>query len=845
MAVKARAQITLSCVIDVQATYRYYLLQSSTLAKPSKPTVNPPTGSWNDAEPTYTAGSTNSLYFVDLTVFSDGTFAYSSVSLSSSYEAAKEAYNKAQAAQDTAQNAKDAIDNLEVSGRNLVIGTSGEWKSGNVTDITNSCHATFMLEDMNNKGLQAGDILQVSLDLKFSEDFAATGTGANSAYLQGTKNQGGTWAAISITGGKAESAIQSIIESESKEGHINTYIKVTADMIDGTYTGAWRLNIRFNYYKGTVYWRNQMVSKGNIEQMWTPAPEDIDAAISNAQTTADGKNSIFYQDTAPSTTGRKEYDIWFDTANGNKMYYFNGIAWTEKQFGTDAIADSTIVARLIASNTITGDKLVADSITAREIAAKTITANEIAANAITSAEIATGAVTADKISVTDLYAIGATIGGFSITSTKLYAGTAAGNMIAMQTGGTWAFAAGATSHSSYADAAFRVSHEGALYATKGGIGGWTLSDTGIYQSSAITTGIASTQYQVQLYSPATIASTTVALYVRQRDYDGAAYGSWTNNFYVRYDGYMYASKGKIGDLMLQSGYLRAQNTDATQYLTFRGVQSTATSPILYFGDKTSGSTVYPWRFNGDGSFKIGSLESMTGTGGANTAVHVTDVLVVDSGLELLADNIGGTPFIDFHYGEKYSTMTKDYTSRIYAGTAARLCIKPSYNYTSEVQILNEVSGEYRLVLRSDTNGTGFLGTTSYRWNTAFFTNAITASDRKLKNVLGDIDEAVDFVMSLKPYRYTFKDGDSGRVHMGLIAQDVAQTAKDLKMGDLALYQAAVVNEDGTESYYDESVPDEKLSWGLNYNELIAPLVAMIQAQEKRIQKLEQRITISL
>ena len=83
MAVKASALITLSSVTDVTSVTRYYLLQSSTLAEPSKPTANPPSGSWSDTEPTYTSGSTNSLYTVDLTVFSDGTWSYSSVSLSS------------------------------------------------------------------------------------------------------------------------------------------------------------------------------------------------------------------------------------------------------------------------------------------------------------------------------------------------------------------------------------------------------------------------------------------------------------------------------------------------------------------------------------------------------------------------------------------------------------------------------------------------------------------------------------------------------------------------------------------------------------------------------------------
>lgn len=95
MAVKAAGQITLTSVVDVSAVYRYYLLQSSTAAKPSTPVIFPPPGPWDDTEPTYTEGSTNSLYTVECTVFSDDSFLYSLVSLSSGYEAAKVAYNKA------------------------------------------------------------------------------------------------------------------------------------------------------------------------------------------------------------------------------------------------------------------------------------------------------------------------------------------------------------------------------------------------------------------------------------------------------------------------------------------------------------------------------------------------------------------------------------------------------------------------------------------------------------------------------------------------------------------------------------------------------------------------------
>ena len=112
MAVLARAQITLSAVVDIQAVYKYYKLQSSTSTKPSKPTsisTLPPSG-WTATEPTYTSGSTNTLYTVELTVFTDGSFSYADVMTDSSYEAAKAAYNKAVAAANAASAAQDDID---------------------------------------------------------------------------------------------------------------------------------------------------------------------------------------------------------------------------------------------------------------------------------------------------------------------------------------------------------------------------------------------------------------------------------------------------------------------------------------------------------------------------------------------------------------------------------------------------------------------------------------------------------------------------------------------------------------------------------------------------------------
>ena len=144
MAVKARAEITISRIVDVEKIVRYYLLQSSTAATPSKPTTTPPGGSWVTTEPAFSSGATKTLYFVDLTVMTNGTYSYSAVSKSSSYEAAKEAWNKANNAQNTANDANNKIDLAEKTGTggNLIKNGYGE-----LLDNTNFKNGTFTRGD--------------------------------------------------------------------------------------------------------------------------------------------------------------------------------------------------------------------------------------------------------------------------------------------------------------------------------------------------------------------------------------------------------------------------------------------------------------------------------------------------------------------------------------------------------------------------------------------------------------------------------------------------------------------------------------------------------------------------
>lgn len=75
------------------AEIRYYLLQSSILPIPEKPTTYPPPSTWTTTEPVYSHSNddSDSLYFVICTVYTNGEFKYSDVSKSSTYEGIRNA----------------------------------------------------------------------------------------------------------------------------------------------------------------------------------------------------------------------------------------------------------------------------------------------------------------------------------------------------------------------------------------------------------------------------------------------------------------------------------------------------------------------------------------------------------------------------------------------------------------------------------------------------------------------------------------------------------------------------------------------------------------------------------
>lgn len=198
-----------------------------------------------------------------------------------------------------------------------------------------------------------------------------------------------------------------------------------------------------------------------------------------------------------------------------------------------------------------------------------------------------------------------------------------------------------------------------------------------------------------------------------------------------------------------------------------------------------------------------------------------------------------------------------------------------------LQLGGDSRNEYGVVLRSNgtdeanafrpsvnagTTGHLYLGVANQKWRAVFAQNGtIQTSDRNAKHDITDLDpeKITAFIMGLKPSSYVFNDADSGRTHWGLISQDIEELFPQLGMTSMDF--AGFIKSPKTEDYYEdvpETVTDEETGeektvtrkelktrtvegeyiYSLRYDEFIAPLICMVQKQQKQIENLERRLS---
>ena len=384
------------------------------------------------------------------------------------------------------------------------------------------------------------------------------------------------------------------------------------------------------------------------------------------------------------------------------------------------------------------------------------------------------------------------------------------------------------------------------------IGGWSISDASISKAGFLPDG---KNYKVLMNAIPYSEGESVPY----NPMFGVIYDNdW--KFYVRSNGELFAKDANISGTISSSeinggsisignnfsvnnnGELFAENANITGTIS-------ATSGTLENMTIVDGINVSTMTETGERIYKFLSVEGYdTSFGKEYSLILGTDG---DENNHFTMINLRGMIQIDDDLYVNGKIETKNITTTWYPTHNSDFLdyveIKPNTNYD---KTLNITSNSGNIILLPDTNKSGYIGTTSgsaqfgeMRWYGLYCTVGVnTSSDRKVKENINAFDEknVKDFIMGLKPCTYVLKDSDGKRTRMGFIAQEVADVAHST-LGDLALFSAVVKNDDGSTGYYDPTVSDDKLSWGLYYEEFIAPLTAFVQYQQKTIEDLAKRI----
>ena len=154
--------------------------------------------------------------------------------------------------------------------------------------------------------------------------------------------------------------------------------------------------------------------------------------------------------------------------------------------------------------------------------------------------------------------------------------------------------------------------------------------------------------------------------------------------------------------------------------------------------------------------------------------------------------------------------------------------------------------------------TNDLGTTGNRWRTVWTNNALNISDERLKNSIEDSDLGLEFLNKLKPKKFKYNESKTPRYHYGFVAQEISSSLSEYGHGtdDVSFIHTSSLE------YTDEQIEKFKTqsNWesverdinyqkegymGLNYTELIAPMIKAIQELNDKVIYLEAQLSGSI
>ncbi len=319
-----------------------------------------------------------------------------------------------QAVLDAAKAAQEDIDNLEIGGRNLLLNSSDllKWEKEELNVLlTQEDDGYYKLSLKEGAASTLYGIYQ-TVSVEPDTDYIF------SMYTRG-------WARIQIVPHNTWSAL-------AEASHPSDINSSEESRLVIKYNSGERTQLRVYtcvYSSEEEYIKLPKFEKGSKPTDWTPAPEDVDASVREAKTTAE------------QTADKFTWIVESGTSSSNFTLTDRVASLLSSEFQIDALTTFKNSATDGTSTVIDGGAIKANTISA------------------------------DKINVPDLSALRATIGGFTIGNSALHNGTTslagADNSVYLGLDGI------------SCGTKFKVNKSGELTATRGNIGGFTISDTNL------------------------------------------------------------------------------------------------------------------------------------------------------------------------------------------------------------------------------------------------------------------------------------------------------------------------------------------------------------------------------
>lgn len=376
----------------------------------------------------------------------------------------------------------------------------------------------------------------------------------------------------------------------------------------------------------------------------------------------------------------------------------------------------------------------------------------------------------------------------------------------------------------------KIAADGRVEFTGGTIGGWKIDKHSLY----------SDYDKYRVYIQTVTGAEDWAFSVQEKKEDGKYYG----NFIVDARGYV-----RIND-----GYLSTKNHSVGG----KGIEINESTIKLYsWTDKDNlVGSIYSTYIDSGNSGSQNKRQSLVICSDFNDELHL-DYMdenrkpYVAVAIDRNADNKVHmmVPTV-FHnelqtYSDDYSLTVNSNFSVGKKGTEkiARFWCYNGGSDTKSVRIFNSggESGKYLTNCELSLWGTGAV---QYNWsvNGTIYGNISSDSDRNIKKNIKalDIENSAQFIYSLIPSEFRFKNGTSNRLHHGLIAQEVKESMK----GDWGVFIDKAVDDKNYNAIAVDDLTGEQTQlltarYGLRYDELIADLIATVQSLNNRLKALEK------